>query len=739
MILLRSFLVLLLACTLLYDPAEITSCASPPLHAVFTAEIYPEHAENEFARGDLGILQPKYRRLYLLIAYRYLSGGSLNEEQRAKLFPPSVLSNAPYVPEGPQAWFAVHREVPNLAPVESVDPYRVVQSPTYSFFLNCHDDAFDAAAQRLRVLIAKFGRASARVRDWTIAQDMVFTNCSQGQSIPEPLPLTDDPQARADRAYQIAAAHFYSGQLDQAEQEFAQIGKDTNSPWQKLGPYLVARTMVRQGALTDAEKQLNSLVADPAQGEQGHERAQRLLEFIRTRLYPDKRLIEAASNIVAAPPKDLKQSITDYTYVYDSLQNHPEIIEKAAAQNDLTDWVAFLQRSTAQPPDHAVARWKATGSTAWLIAALYSAGPADPANPDLIRAAHGVRTEDPGYLSAQYYAIVLLEREGQNDAAREQLDGLLNQPSPRSARNTLLAARMKVAQSWQEFLRFAPRIPAGEDGADYESFRQANPNAPTHDPTAPGFDADAALILARQIPLDLLASAAVDSDLPSSIRRNLCIASWTRAVLLGRLDVARKLAPALGDLVPALRADLTSFENASAKDQKFDAVWITLRNPGLRPYAETGFGRLTPMNRINDFRDNWWCAPSPTMTGKVFDDDYFRASFDLSPALSNLYGAGKPAANFLSAEQRKTAENEWASLDDLPTAPDFLSNQTLIWAKAHPDDPRVPEALHLAVRTTRYGCVDAQTQEYSKQAFELLHRSYPNSRYAKETPYWFKY
>jgi hypothetical protein len=60
------------------------------------------------------------------------------------------------------------------------------------------------------------------------------------------------------------------------------------------------------------------------------------------------------------------------------------------------------------------------------------------------------------------------------------------------------------------------------------------------------------------------------------------------------------------------------------------------------------------------------------------------------------------------------------------------------WATRNPSDPRVPEALHLAVNATRYGCTDKQTGKWSKAAYDFLHRRYPNNAWTKRTPYWFK-
>jgi hypothetical protein len=73
----------------------------------------------------------------------------------------------------------------------------------------------------------------------------------------------------------------------------------------------------------------------------------------------------------------------------------------------------------------------------------------------------------------------------------------------------------------------------------------------------------------------------------------------------------------------------------------------------------------------------------------------------------------------------------------LGAAPNYISQQVLQWANRSPDDPRVPEALHLAVNTTRFGCTDEQSGRWSKAAFDLLHRKYPNTPWAKKTKYWF--
>ncbi|HKA53560.1 MAG TPA: hypothetical protein VKJ47_07840 [Candidatus Binatia bacterium] len=58
----------------------------------------------------------------------------------------------------------------------------------------------------------------------------------------------------------------------------------------------------------------------------------------------------------------------------------------------------------------------------------------------------------------------------------------------------------------------------------------------------------------------------------------------------------------------------------------------------------------------------------------------------------------------------------------------------ITWAKEHPDDPRIPAALHRAVKSARYGCTSG---ELSRQAFQLLHKRYPESEWTRKTKYWY--
>jgi hypothetical protein len=96
-----------------------------------------------------------------------------------------------------------------------------------------------------------------------------------------------------------------------------------------------------------------------------------------------------------------------------------------------------------------------------------------------------------------------------------------------------------------------------------------------------------------------------------------------------------------------------------------------------------------------------------------------------------------PPPEFLNSA-RALAATQFAALQALGTAPNYFCRIAIAWTEKNPADPRAPEALHLAVRSTRYGCTDDQTGRWSKAAYDLLHARYPNTTWAKNTKYWFK-
>ena len=119
----------------------------------------------------------------------------------------------------------------------------------YHEYVNCPADAFRTAANTLTERIRQFGADSGDLQEWVRAQDQVFSNCSGARVIPAPAAPESPEILQKDRAYQIAAAHFYAGDLAVAERLFRDIADDPASHWRPLAPYLIARALLRQGSL----------------------------------------------------------------------------------------------------------------------------------------------------------------------------------------------------------------------------------------------------------------------------------------------------------------------------------------------------------------------------------------------------------------------------------------------------------------------------------------------------------
>ena len=185
-------------------------------------------------------------------------------------------------------------------------------------------------------------------------------------------------------------------------------------------------------------------------------------------------------------------------------------------------------------------------------------------------------------------------------------------------------------------------------------------------------------------------------------------------------------------LKPELRVDMRAY--AAEKDPDaahFAAIFLMLRAPGFEPVIRSGLGRETPVKQSDSLRDNWWNL-MPTK-GFVQPD---QADHE---ALYDLYPDGKfVSPDFLPKDQRAAGEAEWRKLiDRAGNAVNYLCAGAIAWARSHPQDPRVPQALHQAVEATHYGPADKASSAFSRQAFELLHRRYANSPWTAKTKYWY--
>jgi tetratricopeptide (TPR) repeat protein len=747
----RSLLAVFLAAVLLNCPTAF-ACGPFTLEAVFVHTVHPTFPLERFAGGRIGVVQPSYARSYLFVTYRYLSGLSFSTaEQRALvgLWKNRLEFSPDLNPEDwSKGWLAARQKVPGVPERDAIDVYRSREKPNeYETFVNCNKDSFETAIVTLNERITKYGADNSAIKFWIEGQDQVFANCSGGRNIPSPAPSNADALMRADRTYQIAAANFYSSNFEEARKDFEAISVDTTSPWQRVAPYLIARTLIRkaslgpseqkQESLRHAESQLAKILADNKLAHL-HAAATRLNNLVRLRLHPDQRLHELAQTLLAKNQNaNLKQDLWDYTVLLDGYLEVDETKPRDALKgDDLSDWIATFQSPNLAALDHSLARWQATRADTWLIAALSKVDSKHPRAGELIAQALNVKTNAAAYASARFHAVRLLMESGKNDEARTLVEQLLKTnraPFDESSLNLLTSKRLLLAINLNDFLAHAPRIPVAlswnDDGREIPAGDDEVSAEMKAVKDKARFDYDGGNALNRQFPLARLKEAATSTALPAPLRRDVAQAAWLRAAMLGDTKTADELVPVLSALVPELSSLLNAYLTATTPSaKKFSAIYAWLKFPGLEPIVDIGIGRQTPLSQQDTYRDNWWCGAAfqPTQGENEEEGPTSFTARNTQPLL------------FVSPVEKTTAAREWATLNAAGAAPNYISSEVIQWATKTPNDPRVPEALHLAVNTTRFGCTDKETGRWSKSAFDLLHRKYPNTSWARKTKYWFK-
>jgi hypothetical protein len=764
---------------------------------------FPDRPIAEFAIGKLGILQPTWNRGYLVVFYRYLIAKPLSPAERAsflareELHPASALK--PVKPVSNNRWENKNRkDLPPQQWVKARAQFRKDDPPTsgtdkswwsYTAGDNCMDDSFLTAIRTLRDRAKKYGAQSGELRDWIGAQDQVYLNCSWGENgrphdavIPAELPAGAGALARADRAYQIAAAHFYAKNFDEAIHRFTDIAKDVNSPWHDLATYLVARTALRKAVafewdlapfdpkqLVQADASLQTAF-DQITDRRLKKSIAGLRQYVALRLRPEEEYRSLAQQLSnGGAGERFGQDVVDLGFLLNRTigrtpdfpnvkpwsdeyatkerewrnRRFDEIREQRTASN-LTDWVLTVKWNTPSAARHAVDRWQKQKSLPWLVAALLVTHGKDTVAGAIIEAAAQVPPESPAYPMVTLHRARLLRERGDIIAARRVLDEAKQYLGnwPISANNLWKQERFRVAESVDEFVRLLPRQPVGFDNgmetkgeneycsvdsgfASARSVRCENGifEGGTHLHLLPQIDDQSALILNQSATLDLLIAVARFESLPENIRKQLAPAVWARAVILDRRAEAATIAGVAGAMRPELKPYIDEYQKAATAEERiFLAAYAIAHFPGLRPAVNGSAPRVTLFNYADNYRDNWWCS------------DGLPRDYPWWVHFADLPTAPAPSIAFLSGAERARATDEFRHIVALGPAGDWLSNTLIGWAKAHPKDPRSAEALHFAWRAIRYSC--DRKENRSREVFVLLHRLYPDSAWTKKTNIW---
>jgi hypothetical protein len=744
-------------------PTAVDSCFITTSNVAYF-RTRPDATFKEFLAGNLGVIQPRWDDRYLYAAYRQLSGQPFTDGERREMLEYYVersMDNwgdleGPVKEDAQQRAAAMKRREENLpinrwiaarglVPGAKNNQLEIQERDIFfAEYINCTDDAFLTAITTLSDRQQRFGKGSDYVRQWLEGQDAVFSNCQKGTpSIPESVGEKAPLLLKQDRAYQQAAAYFYSQQWDKAHDAFRAIAADPASPWSVWGPYLAARTLIRKSTLAGgdtrywesplvaAEQELRDVLArtkDP----RVHRAAEQIMDFVRFRLHPLEYSSELSRQLSKpSDPTELVRRLKDYLALVGpktSIAYHTEGGEPPANQPELqpgevAEWMWAVSVPAPWGGDRTITTYRSKRTLPWLVAALMNVGGSEKEGVDeILSDASKVPASSPAYLTVNLHRVRLLRARNAKADARTIARAVLARTdlSP-STRNLFRAQLASDAETLDEFLENAGGGLAGSHTDEWEDVERRKTVRPL---------VESAWIFNHELPLEKLVLAANSDRLAKEVRHELAPAVWTRAILLDKLDAADAVAPQVAKVAPELEKLMAAYTAATTREEKLRAAWFAIvKAPGLSPYVN-GVDPRGPFGakdllEMDHYHDNWWCKPKGEL-----EPGY------VPPVLDRGAVQGRP--DFVSQADSEAAAAEWQKVTAVDDAPIYLANKILAWAKQTPDDPRIPEALHRVVRATRYSCFNNEKiSAYSKAAFQLLHQKYPNSEWAKRTKYYF--
>jgi len=263
------------------------------------------------------------------------------------------------------------------------------------------------------------------------------------------------------------------------------------------------------------------------------------------------------------------------------------------------------------------------------------------------------------------------------------------------------------------------------------------------------------------LPTKALWALANDQSFSARDRALFARAAWTRDYGLVRkvdgepLETLHALNPEIKAIFEKVKAD---YPDISPRNQRLLTILrspahnILVAMPGGWQPESIKPDSFTEIDGWNPNDKNWWCPFEPdrqagALRKQADDVNGFPEYFDYQiKRLGDVYDpAQREAVNrnrdaVLKAHPMVDAVNwkELRSLARMDQAPKRLSDAAVRWAKSSKGKDGAPEALALAVKTTRYGCNwHGGHGPYSKAAQQLLATKFAGTSWQQQTPYWF--
>ncbi len=542
---------------------------------------------------------------------------------------------------------------------------------------------------------------------------------------------------RYDQEYQQAASVFYQGDLDKAEKIFKEIADNQNHPWRAYAALSIGRVYIRKGQfayeeawyrdwneekasqirkpqLEKARVQFENILEDDSLS-LIYEGANSLLNYVNFRIDPEKRLKDADKVLLTSHnPKEIVNNLEDFSLLLFQFRKDKDyILEKGG---DLSQWIYIWRNSNQSDLELVLEKYQQTKSLPWFLASLKLMTSEHPLRDEIIKESLKIPKNSPAYLTANYYRLKLLIKTGGDiEEIRKDIDSILETIPEESsiAKNYFNDLRMMIAKSLKESLSYSLRkvVAAETDTTD----RVTEKNYLIDGKTKQLFN--------EFLPLKKWVEIALTNDIFSpEIIKQIRLITFVRAILLDDFGTAERIAAFLVSIDPTLKEDLSGFLQAKNYDEKkFTTALFILKYHRLNHKLDSRLDEIlvdeSSVKEKDIYRRNWWCRYSSQYGYKPYE-------------LNNL-------TKFISSEEIQTAKLENEKIYKI-IAPNYLSEVIINYALENPNDSRVPEALHLAVMSTRSaGCTDEKTSKFSQRAFQILHNNYPDNYWTQQTPYWY--
>lgn len=733
---LRSSL-LALALALSPSPRDAMACGGTYEGPVYINRHNPDLPLSRMREGHPGVIPAGsgWHRADRVVAWRALTGVPLSADEHAgwislvrsthpsanpREVDPDVTVDAPSEgPEGydpdPTPWYRARSAVMGARGPDIANEWasRGAWAP------NCLRDAFVSAVTVLEARRREYGHDEL-VRGWIDAQDAVFSNCgaTPGRT-PARLSDTAPALALSDRAWQIAASHFYAARFTEAERAFRAIAADASSPWSPLARYLVVRTIARAAhrdrerpdatELARAVREADAILAD-TRAQTLHAMTARYRGWLLARQDPAGRAHELGVAL-ARSDEEFALRLRDYVSVLDVTAPDPFARQRNDADR-LTAWIGVLENHPAAPDVTpralAIENFQRSHAAVWLVAALIATGdPHDAAMAPIYQAAARVARDDPAYVSARYYRLRSLAAGGANvfDEVLAFERTLTDEDGP-TARNLTRELAASCAPDVERFVAVAHGRAAGWDGS--EGFITLPPSG---DASAARDDLSplGATALSSGVPLSVLLRAARVRSLPAAIHDRLVATTVLRATLLDD-DHTRMAAMSLLSSVtePVARAIRPVTQAPSREVRRVELLRALMR----------GAGAIDLAVNLGD------------------------AGYDPSNLWAQRCDRAIPEANparFLTAAERAELTRERAQMAALGDGVTWFASEAARVAPTALRDAEMPAILASAIEQTRNNPCPrgAAIHAASRAAFVALHRYFPRSAEARASRYWY--